>query len=215
MLLGGNQDLAAQVAALLFGSELVFPVNARGAGGDHGFHEFVGVQRATEAGFGVGDDRDQPVFNGLDALGVFDLVCAEQGVVDAADNLGYRVGRVQGLVRVGLAREVGVCGDLPAGKVDGAEARLDLLHCLITGEGAQCIGVTAVGCFLGELLPELLRTTAGQGVLFGDATAEADDISSRVIAGDAFPTRVGGPFKFQRCGLLACCVLSGRLCWFK
>ncbi|GAT89901.1 hypothetical protein CVCC1112_4560 [Paenarthrobacter nicotinovorans] len=202
VLLGGDQHLAAQVAALLFRSELVFPVNARGTCGNHGFHKLVGVQRATKACFGVRDDRDQPVFDGLDAFGILDLVCAEQRVVDAADNLRHRVGRVQGLVRVGLARQVGVGGHLPAGEVDGAEAGLDLLHSLVTGQCAQGVGVAAGGSFLGELLPKLLGTATGQGVLFGDAATEADDVGSRVITGDAFPPRVGGPFKFQRCCLL-------------
>ena len=143
VLLGGDEHLAAEVAALLLGRELVFPVHARGAGLDHGFHEFVGVQRAAEAGFGVGDDRDQPVLDGLDALGEFDLVGAEQGVVDAADHGGDRVGRVERLVRVGVAGVVGVGGDLPAGKVDGPQAGLDLLHGLVAGQRTEGVGVPA------------------------------------------------------------------------
>jgi hypothetical protein len=56
-----HQHLAAHVAALLDGGELVFEVHAGGAGFDHGLHQFEGVQHAAEAGFGVGDDRGEVV----------------------------------------------------------------------------------------------------------------------------------------------------------
>jgi hypothetical protein len=62
------------VAALLFRGKLVFPVNASRVGLDQGLHELVGVQRPAEAGLGVGDDRHQPVLNGLHALRELDLV---------------------------------------------------------------------------------------------------------------------------------------------
>src|SRR5690606_34624778 len=58
---GRHQHLAAHVAALLDRSELVFEVHAGGAGFDHRFHQFEGVEHATEAGLGVGDDRLQEV----------------------------------------------------------------------------------------------------------------------------------------------------------
>ena len=202
VLLAGDQDLAAEVAALLLRGELVFPVHARGAGLDHGLHQLVGVERAAEAGLGIGDDRDHPVLDGLDALGELDLIGAEQGIVDAADHGGHRVGRVQGLVRVGVAGVVGIGGDLPAGKVDGAEAGLDLLHGLVSGQGAQGVGVLAFLVLFGELLPQLLGTAAGQGVLLGDAAAEADDVGGLVVPGDTFPARVGSPLELQCGGLL-------------
>ena len=56
-----DQHLAAQMAALLFGGELVLEVHAGGAGLDHRLHQFERVQRAAEAGLGVGDDRRDPV----------------------------------------------------------------------------------------------------------------------------------------------------------
>ncbi len=58
---GRHQYLAAQVSALLGGRELIFKVDAGGAGLDHGLHQFEGVQVAAETGFGIGDQRSEPV----------------------------------------------------------------------------------------------------------------------------------------------------------
>jgi hypothetical protein len=41
----GHDDFATWLATLLCGRELVFEMNACGAGFDHRFHQFVGVQR--------------------------------------------------------------------------------------------------------------------------------------------------------------------------
>ena len=57
-----------------------------------------------------------------------------------------------------------------------ARRRLDLLHGLVAGQGAQGVGVLAFLVLLGELLPQLLGAALGQGVLFGDPAAEADDV---------------------------------------
>jgi hypothetical protein len=81
-LAGRDEHLAAHVAALLLAGELVLEVHARGAGLDHRLHQLVGVERAAEAGLGVGHDRRQPVAPSL-ALGVLDLVGAQQRLVDA------------------------------------------------------------------------------------------------------------------------------------
>ena len=56
-----NEDLAAEMPALLLGGELILPVHARGTGGDHAFHEFEGIQRSAEAGLSVSNDGDKPV----------------------------------------------------------------------------------------------------------------------------------------------------------
>jgi hypothetical protein len=55
-------------------------------------HQLEGVERAAEAGLGVGDDRREPVVLAL-ALGVLDLVGALQRLVDALDDGGHAVGR--------------------------------------------------------------------------------------------------------------------------
>ncbi len=81
--LGRDQHLAAQVAALLLGRELVLEVNARGAGLDIGLHDLEAVERPAEAGLGIGDDRREPVALGA-AFEMLDLVGALQRLVDLA-----------------------------------------------------------------------------------------------------------------------------------
>ncbi len=194
MLRGGDEDLAAEVAALLLARELILPVDAGGAGVDHALHELEGVERTTEAGLGVGDDRDHPVLDGADALGVLDLIGAHERVVNPTDDRGNRVRRVDRLVRVRVAGEVRVGGDLPAGEVDGLEAGLDLLDGLVAGQRAE--GVDEVEVV--DLLPELLGSAAGQRVLFDHRAAQLDDILGRVLAGDSLPAGVGGPVAADR-----------------
>ena len=57
---GRDQHLAAEMAALLLRRELVLEVDAGGARLDEGLHDLEGVERAAEAGLGVGDDRREP-----------------------------------------------------------------------------------------------------------------------------------------------------------
>ncbi len=61
VLAGRDEHLAAHVAALLLARQLVLPVHTGGTGLDHAVHQLVGVERAAEAGLGVGDDRGHPV----------------------------------------------------------------------------------------------------------------------------------------------------------
>ena len=60
-LAGRHEDLAAQVAALLLRRELILEVHAGGASLDHRLHELEGIERAAEAGLGVGNHRREPV----------------------------------------------------------------------------------------------------------------------------------------------------------
>jgi hypothetical protein len=103
---------------------------------DHRLHQFERVERPAEAGLRVGDDRRQPVC-AVPALGVLDLVSAQQGVVQAPDERGRRVGRIQALVGVRVPGQVGVGGDLPAGQVDRLQAGLNHLHGLSARHRAQ------------------------------------------------------------------------------
>ena len=73
-----------------------------------------------------------------------DLVGAQQRVVDPPHDRGDRVGRVEALVGVGLAAEVGVGRDLPAGQVDRLEPGADLLHRLVAGQRAEGVDVVLV-----------------------------------------------------------------------
>ena len=91
---------------------------------------------AAEAGLGVGDDRRQPV-DRVVALGVGDLVGAQEGAVDPLHERGRAVRRVEALVGIRVAREVRVGGDLPAGEVDRLQPRLHHLHRLAAGHGAE------------------------------------------------------------------------------
>ena len=60
-LAGRHEHLAAEVAALLLGRELILEVDGRRARLDHPLHQLERVQRPAEAGLRVGDDRDEPV----------------------------------------------------------------------------------------------------------------------------------------------------------
>jgi hypothetical protein len=192
-----HQDLATHVAALLDRSQLVFPVHPGGAGADHRLHQFEGVQHATKTGFGVGDDRREVVDVALvarvDVLRVLDFVGATEGVVDALDDLRYRIDRIQRLV--GVHRGVGVVvgGDLPARQIDRLDAGLDLLHRLAAGQRTEAVDVGLVI----DQIPELFGAAAGDGVFDRERTAQADDIGSRVAALDSLPAGVFGPVFFQ------------------
>src|SRR5690606_190328 len=189
VLLGREQHLATEVAALLLRGELVFPVRTGDTGRDHGLLQLVDVERATEAGLTVGDDRGQPVLDRGVALDLGDLVGAQQRVVDAAHDLRHRVGRVQRLVRVGVAGQVRVAGDLPTGQVDGLQAGADLLHGLVTGEGAERVDVVLVV----DEIPQDLGTAASEGGFLDDVALQLGDLLGGVVAGDPLPARIGVP----------------------
>ena len=182
MLRGRDEHLAAEVAALLLGGELVLEVHAGGAGLDHRLHQLEGVQRPAEAGLGVGDDRREPV-GAVRALGAVDLVGAQERVVQPPDERRRAVRRVEALVGVRVAGEVGVGGDLPAGEVDRLQARLDHLDGLAAGHRAERRHVR-----LGlQELPEALGAEARERVLDADGAAQALDVGRRVGAFDAVP----------------------------
>src|SRR5699024_3605111 len=172
VLAGGVEDLATQVPTLLHGGQLVLPVHPGGTGTDHALHQLVGAENTTETGLGVGDDRGQPVGGVVITLGPGDLVGAQERVVDPTHHGRNRVGRVEALVRVGVAGKVGVGGHLPAGEVDRLQPGADLLDRLVTGERTERVDVVLVV----EQVPEALRAAAGQGVLFGDRTAQLDHV---------------------------------------
>src|SRR5699024_9396990 len=179
------------VAALLLGGELILPVGAGGTGVDHGLLQLVDVEGATETGLTVSDDRNEPVLHGGVTLDAGDLVGAQQSVVDAADNVGDGVCRVEGLVGVGVAGEVGVTCDLPTGQVDSLQAGADLLDSLVAGEGAQCVDVVVALC--GNCIPEDLGAALCEGVLLDDVALELCNLLSGVVAGDSVPAWVGVP----------------------
>ncbi len=101
------------MAALLLGCKLVFEVDARGPGLDHGFHQLEHIEGAAETGLGVGHDGREPV-GVVFAFRVVNLVGALEGLIDPAHDMRDAVGGVQALVGVHMPGEVGVSRDLPA-----------------------------------------------------------------------------------------------------
>ncbi len=186
---GRDEDLAAEVAALLLRGELVLVVDARRAGRDHRLGQLEGVQRTAEAGLGVGHDRRQPVRRVGAALGRRDLVGPQQRVVDPTDHLRDGVDRVQGLVRVGVPGLVGVGGHLPAGQVDRLQPGAHLLHGLAAGQRAERVEVVERV----QLPPQPLGAAPGQGVLLADTAGKPDHVLGGVGALDARPAGVRGP----------------------
>ncbi len=87
MRLGRNEHLSAEMAALLFGRKLVLEMHARRSGLDIGLHDLETVQGTAETRFRIGDDGEEIVAR-YSALGIFDLVGAAEGVVDATRKLG-------------------------------------------------------------------------------------------------------------------------------
>jgi hypothetical protein len=190
-LAGGDQHLAAQVAALLLAGQLVLEVDPGRPGLDQGPGQLVGVQRPPEAGLGVGHDRHQ--IGPLLPLDPGHLLGPEQGVVDPADDRRDAVGRVQALVGVGVAGQVGVGRDLPAGQVDGLEAGLGHLHRLPAGQGAEGRDVVA----LAQQAPQPLGPHPGQGVLDQHLGPEPAHVLGRVVAADAPPAGARAPLLEQ------------------
>ncbi|MNV75928.1 hypothetical protein D3C71_1692550 [compost metagenome] len=117
------------------------------------------------------------------------LVGTQQRVVDALDHRRHRIGRVQRLVRVHLAGQVGIGGNLPTGQVDRVQAGLDLLHGLVAGQRAERVDEVL---FL-QVRPQLLRAQPRQRVLHVHGATQAHHIGGGVVAGDPGPARVGVP----------------------
>ena len=158
MRLGRDQHLAAKVAAFLLGGELVLEMDAGRAGLDIGLHDLEAVEGPAEAGFGVGDDRREPVALRA-ALAMLDLVGALQRPVDPPAQLGPGIGRIERLVGIHGAGGVGVGGDLPAREIDRLEAGADHLHRLVAGDRAQRVDIILAV----QQLPEPGRRRGGRG----------------------------------------------------
>ena len=189
MCLCRDQHLAAEMAALLFRSELVLEMHAGSARLDKGLHDFEGVERPAEAGFGIGYDRREP---GIDrqarAFRRFDLVGALQRAVDPLGEFRCGVGRVKRLVGIHGGRRVGIGRDLPAGQVDRLQAGAHHLHGLIAGQRAKRIDEI----LLVDELPQAVRAVLGQGVADLHRTAQALHIRSRIRAFDAIEAALRG-----------------------
>ena len=179
--LGRDQHLAAEVTALLLARQLVLEVNAGGARLDIGLHDLEAVERAAEAGLGVGEDRREPVALGA-AFEMLDLVGAGERLVDLARELGARIGRVERLVGVHRAADVRIRRDLPAGKIDRLQPGADHLHRLVAAEGAE----RPHRLVLLQQLPQPERAALGERVLDRDRPAKLQHVVDAVGPLDAF-----------------------------
>ena len=197
---GRHEHLAAHVAALLDGGKLVFEVHARRACVDHGFHQFEGIEHTAKAGFCIGDDGREVInvvlLAGILAFHPLNLVAAGQRVVDATNDLRDRVDRIQRLVGVHFAGDVGIARHLPAREIDGLETSLHLLHGLVAGHGAQCVdeGLAV------EKAPELFGAAARERMFDGHRSTQTDHVLCAVIALDPLPAGVFCPVFLQLAG---------------
>ena len=117
-----DQHLAAHVAALLLARELVLEVHAGGARLDHRLHQLEGVERAAEAGLGVGDDRREPVACRSCPSACSIWSARWSALLIRCTTVGTLFDGVEALVRVHLAGGVRVGRDLPAREVDRLQA---------------------------------------------------------------------------------------------
>ena len=170
------------------------------AGVDHGLHQFEGVEHTAKTGFRVGNDGREVIdiilFAGILAFHPLNLVAAGQRVVDATNDERNRIDRVQRLVGVHFAGDVGIARHLPAREIDGLETSLHLLHGLVAGHGAQCVdeGLAV------EQTPEFFGAAARERVLDGQRSTQADHVLGAVIALDSLPAGVFSPVFLQLAG---------------
>ncbi len=159
---------------------------------DESLGQLEDVERTTEPGLPVGNHRGYVVVI-VTPFRPLDLIGPQQSVVDPPHQRRGAVGRIQALIGVGLQRQVGVPGHLPAAQVDGLQAGLHHLHGLVAGHGAEGVDVR-----LGrKQLPELLRAVGGQRVVDQEGSAQPYDVLGRVVALDAFPAGIGVPVPFE------------------
>src|ERR1700686_386411 len=105
---------------------------------DHGLHQFESIEIAAESGFGVGDERREPVHFiavgiAIAAFGVMDLIGTHERLINAAYKVWDAVCGIEALVGIHLSSIVGVGGNLPSAYVDGLQSGLDLLDGLVPG----------------------------------------------------------------------------------
>ncbi len=65
------------------------------------------------------------------------LIRPAQRVVDAADDGGHRIGRIQRLVRIHLSGQIRIPGHLPPRQIYRVQPGLHLLHRLIARQRSQ------------------------------------------------------------------------------
>ena len=134
---GGDEHFAAHVATLLDRGELIFEVHAGCTCGNHGLHEFEGIERTAKTGLRIGHYGHKEVRSVVNAAAPLDFIRSSEGIVDAIHQGWHRIDRIERLIRVHGLRGVVVRGYLPTGHIDRLDAGLHLLHGLATSKGTQ------------------------------------------------------------------------------
>ena len=182
-----DQDFTAEMAALLFRSELVLEVDACRAGFDIGFHDLEGIERAAESGLGVGDDRGEPIACDL-AFGMFDLVGALEGAIDPAGEFGAGIGRIERLIGIHGASDIGVGRDLPTGEIDRLQAAANHLHRLVAGDRAKRMDMGPII----QQFPKLVGAPFGERIRDRKRAAQPHDILGAIGPADAREAPIRG-----------------------
>ena len=162
-----DENFAAHVTAFFLARELIFEMHSGGTGFDHRLDQLEDVQRTAEARLRIGDDRRKPI-DLVSPFGVIDLVGTLQRLVDSPNDSGNAVCRIETLVRIHLAGEIGVGRDLPAAEIDRFEAGFYLLNSLVASQRAERRdeGLSP------QQLPKFLRAPAREGVLRHNAALQ-------------------------------------------
>ncbi len=196
-----DQYLAAHMAAFLFGCELILEMHPADAGFDITLHDLEGIERAAEAGLGIGDNWCEPIdiaALAIEPFHVLDLIGALQRLVDAPRQRRAAIGRIEALIGIGLAGTVGIGRDLPAGEINCFQPGAHHLHRLAAGHGAErrdmILGIDqfpqTIGRMLGQRMPDL------------DRASEARYFISTVIAFNAVKAAFGrARDQFVECGI--------------
>ena len=166
-----HQHLAAHVSAFLLARELIFEMYTGRAGFDHCLRQFENIERPTEPGFGIRDNRREPINIDL-TFGVVDLIGALQRLIDSPNDCRHAVRRIQTLVRIHLAGKICVRRDLPSAHVNCLQSRFDLLHRLVAGERTEGRDVI----FALQQMPKFLCAATSERVLDEQTAAHALDI---------------------------------------
>ena len=179
--------------ALLDRRQLVLEVHAGRAGRDHQLHQLVGVEHASEARFGIRDERHVPL-DRVVAVHMMDLVGAPERILNPADQVRHAVGGIQTLIGIHRHRAVCIRRDLPAADVNRLEAGLHFLHRLVARDRREHRDVV----FLAHQFPEPRGAMTRECVLDRQRPAQAVHVFRRVGAGDPLPASLVAPPQIER-----------------
>jgi hypothetical protein len=189
---GRHEHLAAEMAAFLLRRELILVVHAARTCLDHRAHQLIRVERPTEAGLRIGEDRRVPV-RPVATLRPVDLIRTLQRVVQPLHELRRAVCGIEALIGIRLAGTVRVGRHLPAGEVDRLEARLHHLHRLAAGHRAE----RAHRLLALQQLPQPLGAVARERVLGNHGAAKPYRIGSAVCPPDPGPAGIVAPARLE------------------